>query len=153
MRARVIAIILSASVSARFFTPSQLGHRGHQVFLTVLCPGATEKRSLDLYRCICCGNALFSSDTKFESGTGWPSFWAPIAKENIRNANDDSLGMSRTSVSCTECEDTQFQNRSSGASNSYDSYHSAVDLRPFGSTKTHLCRARKRANVLTNDSL
>jgi peptide-methionine (R)-S-oxide reductase len=57
-----------------------------------------------LYRCICCNNALFSSDTKFESGTGWPSFWAPIAKENVRNANDSSLGMSRTAVSCTECE-------------------------------------------------
>lgn len=57
-----------------------------------------------LYRCICCGNALFSSDTKFESGTGWPSFWAPIAKENVRNGIDNSLGMTRTSVSCTECE-------------------------------------------------
>ncbi|MGH9496039.1 MAG: peptide-methionine (R)-S-oxide reductase MsrB [Candidatus Sulfotelmatobacter sp.] len=57
-----------------------------------------------LYRCICCGNALFSSDTKFESGTGWPSFWAPIAKENVREGGDLSLGMSRTAVSCTECE-------------------------------------------------
>ena len=57
-----------------------------------------------LYRCICCGNALFGSDTKFESGTGWPSFWAPIAKENVRETRDDSLGMSRTEVSCAECE-------------------------------------------------
>jgi|HubBroStandDraft_1064217.scaffolds.fasta_scaffold83785_2 peptide-methionine (R)-S-oxide reductase len=56
------------------------------------------------YRCICCGNALFSSDTKFESGTGWPSFWAPIANENVRNGNDNSLGMSRTAISCTECD-------------------------------------------------
>ena len=57
-----------------------------------------------LYRCICCGNALFSSDTKFESGTGWPSFWAPIAKENVRNSFDSSLGMNRTAISCTECD-------------------------------------------------
>jgi peptide-methionine (R)-S-oxide reductase len=57
-----------------------------------------------LYRCICCGNALFSSETKFDSGTGWPSFWAPIAKENVRELTDDSLGMSRTAVSCTECD-------------------------------------------------
>lgn len=57
-----------------------------------------------LYRCICCGNALYSSTTKFDSGTGWPSFWAPIAKENVREAIDDSLGMSRQAVSCTECE-------------------------------------------------
>jgi peptide-methionine (R)-S-oxide reductase len=57
-----------------------------------------------LYRCTCCANALFSSETKFDSGTGWPSFWAPIAKENVRTAIDTSLGSTRTKVSCTECE-------------------------------------------------
>jgi len=57
-----------------------------------------------LYRCICCDNALFSSETKFESGTGWPSFWAPIANENVRTSNDLSLGEPRTAVSCTECD-------------------------------------------------
>ena len=63
-----------------------------------------ESHEKGLYRCICCSNALFSSETKFDSGTGWPSFWAPIAKENVRTGNDSSLGMSRTEVACTECE-------------------------------------------------
>jgi peptide-methionine (R)-S-oxide reductase len=57
-----------------------------------------------LYRCICCDNALFSSETKFNSGTGWPSFWQPIAPENVRNATDMTYGMVRTAVSCTECD-------------------------------------------------
>jgi len=57
-----------------------------------------------IYRCICCDNALFRSDTKFESGTGWPSFWAPIAAENVREIRDSSFGMARTAVACTECD-------------------------------------------------
>ena len=57
-----------------------------------------------LYRCICCDTALFSSETKFESGTGWPSFWQPIAKENVHESSDLSLGMARTAVSCRRCE-------------------------------------------------
>jgi peptide-methionine (R)-S-oxide reductase len=57
-----------------------------------------------LYRCICCDTALFSSDTKFESGTGWPSFWAPVAKENVAEQNDPTLGMDRTAVSCRLCD-------------------------------------------------
>jgi len=64
----------------------------------------SELHEKGMYRCICCGNALFGSDTKFDSGTGWPSFWAPIASENVRDANDASLGMIRTAVSCTECD-------------------------------------------------
>jgi peptide-methionine (R)-S-oxide reductase len=56
------------------------------------------------YRCICCDNALYSSATKFESGTGWPSFWQPIAKENVVETRDLSMGMIRTAVSCRECD-------------------------------------------------
>jgi peptide-methionine (R)-S-oxide reductase len=56
-----------------------------------------------IYKCICCGTDLFDSKTKFESGTGWPSFWAPIAKENIEVAGDSSLGMERTEVECHVC--------------------------------------------------
>ena len=57
-----------------------------------------------IYRCICCDNALFDSETKFESGTGWPSFWQPIAKENVTEITDTTLGMERTAVACTECD-------------------------------------------------
>jgi peptide-methionine (R)-S-oxide reductase len=57
-----------------------------------------------IYRCVCCDNALFSSETKFESGTGWPSFWQPLAKENVAEVADDSFGMARTEVKCRECD-------------------------------------------------
>ncbi len=57
-----------------------------------------------IYECVCCGNPLFSSETKFESGTGWPSFWAPIAKSNLEEKSDGSLGMMRTEVLCSKCD-------------------------------------------------
>jgi peptide-methionine (R)-S-oxide reductase len=57
-----------------------------------------------IFRCICCETALFSSDTKFESGTGWPSFWQPIARENVVESGDSSIGMDRTAVSCRRCD-------------------------------------------------
>src|ERR1700679_155674 len=57
-----------------------------------------------IYHCICCDIPLFNSDTKFESGTGWPSYWQPIAKENVRESNDLSLGVLRTAVNCRLCD-------------------------------------------------
>ncbi len=57
-----------------------------------------------IFRCICCDNALFSSRAKFESGTGWPSFWEPIAPENLYERMDTSLGMVRREVKCTLCD-------------------------------------------------
>jgi peptide-methionine (R)-S-oxide reductase len=57
-----------------------------------------------VYRCICCDTALFNSETKFESGTGWPSFWQPIAKQNVNEGDDHTMGMARTAVSCKRCD-------------------------------------------------
>jgi peptide-methionine (R)-S-oxide reductase len=57
-----------------------------------------------IYRCVCCGTALFGSNAKFESGTGWPSFFAPLAKENIVEKPDYSFGMTRTELLCKRCD-------------------------------------------------
>lgn len=56
------------------------------------------------YYCVCCGAELFGSDTKFESGTGWPSFYKPSAEENVKAEADHSLGMTRTEVLCSKCD-------------------------------------------------
>jgi peptide-methionine (R)-S-oxide reductase len=57
-----------------------------------------------IYQCVCCGNDLYISDTKYESGTGWPSFWKPIAPENITTRSDNSLFSHRTEVLCSRCD-------------------------------------------------
>ena len=57
-----------------------------------------------LYRCICCDTALYDSRTKFDSGTGWPSFWQPISKLNVGQAVDRTLGMLREAVACKRCD-------------------------------------------------
>jgi peptide-methionine (R)-S-oxide reductase len=57
-----------------------------------------------LFRCVCCATALFDSRTKFESGTGWPSFYEPISRQNVSESTDNSLGMRRTAASCCRCD-------------------------------------------------
>ena len=57
-----------------------------------------------VYRCVCCGNELFSSDHKYDSGSGWPSFWLPLAGDRVRVRSDDSMGMRREEVLCAGCD-------------------------------------------------
>ncbi len=57
-----------------------------------------------VYECVCCGQPLFQYDKKFESGTGWPSFWAPVDEENVATRTDHSHGMVRTEVLCSRCD-------------------------------------------------
>ena len=67
--------------------------------------GAYDKNHADgLYSCICCATVLFDSRTKFDSGTGWPSFWQPISRVNVVQRGDNSFGMRRTAVACKRCD-------------------------------------------------
>ena len=57
-----------------------------------------------MYRCVCCGQELFSSEAKFHSGSGWPSFWAPVGEDNIKVERDAGHGMVRTEILCSKCD-------------------------------------------------
>ncbi|VFN01088.1 MAG: peptide-methionine (R)-S-oxide reductase [Candidatus Kentron sp. G] len=57
-----------------------------------------------IYRCVCCGNELFTSGAKFDSGSGWPSFWAPVSEERVCTEEDSTFGMRRTEVLCQACD-------------------------------------------------
>ena len=57
-----------------------------------------------IYKCVCCGQELFASDTKFDSGTGWPSFYQPVTKKNVTEHIDKSYGMERVEVQCSKCD-------------------------------------------------
>jgi len=63
----------------------------------------TDNHDAGMYVCVACGQELFPSDTKFDSGTGWPSFWDPVNKANVKTEDDTTLGMRRTEVMCNNC--------------------------------------------------
>ena len=87
----------------RILTPEQFEvtrkHRTEHAFSGEYC----NLKAKGIYRCVACGTDLFSSETKFESGTGWPSFWEPVAKENVAEHEDNSLFMRRVEVHCPRC--------------------------------------------------
>ncbi len=64
----------------------------------------TDLHDKGVYRCVCCGEELFSSDSKFDSHCGWPSYWAPMDEENVRTESDSSYGMRRVEVLCSKCD-------------------------------------------------
>jgi len=68
------------------------------------CGNLLDNHEAGVYSCVCCGLPLFSSDSKFNSGTGWPSFFQPIAKENVIEHSDTSYGMRRTEILCARCD-------------------------------------------------
>jgi peptide-methionine (R)-S-oxide reductase len=63
-----------------------------------------EAKKEGIYRCVCCGNELFASDTKYDSGSGWPSFWAPMRPSGVRSEDDYTLSMRRVEVRCADCD-------------------------------------------------
>jgi len=63
-----------------------------------------DSKEQGMYRCVCCGTPLFSSDAKFDSGTGWPSYWEPASPESVRTETDGSYFMRRTEVLCNRCD-------------------------------------------------
>jgi len=103
-KARVAKVVKTEEEWQKLLTPAAFNITRHAGTEFAYSGKYWDLHDKGIYRCICCDNALFSSDTKFESGTGWPSFWAPIAAENVKTSSDLSLGMERDAVSCTQCD-------------------------------------------------
>ena len=85
-------------------TPEQYHIARQEGTEPAFCGAFYDQHKPGVYTCICCGLPLFTSEAKFDSGTGWPSFFQPVAKENIVERADNSYGMSRTEILCARCD-------------------------------------------------
>ena len=88
----------------RLLTPEQFEVTRKKGTERAFCGAHWDNHEPGVYQCVCCGNDLFRSDKKFDSGTGWPSYLNPVAPENIRTQDDTTLDMARTEVLCSRCD-------------------------------------------------
>jgi methionine-R-sulfoxide reductase len=96
-------VIKSDAEWRKQLTPEQYAVARAQGTEPAFCGTLLDNHREGIYHCVCCGLPLFSSDAKFNSGTGWPSFFQPIAKENVITRTDNSYGMQRTEILCARC--------------------------------------------------
>jgi peptide-methionine (R)-S-oxide reductase len=102
--ARVAKVVRSAAQWRKQLSPEQFYVTRLQGTDMAFSGSYYQLHRAGLFRCICCDNAVFSSDTKFDSGTGWPSFSSPVAPENIATHSDYMLGIKRIEVHCVRCD-------------------------------------------------
>ena len=101
---KVKRVVKSDEEWAKQLTPSQYHVCRSKGTERPFCGNLLDNKKVGVYTCVCCDLPLFSSNSKFNSGTGWPSFFQPIAKENITNIVDNSHGMERVEIVCTRCD-------------------------------------------------
>ena len=100
--ARHFAVTHTDAEWKKLLTPAQY-HILREAGTDPAFSGQYEAKGKGIYKCAACSNELFSTDTQFDSGTGWPSFWKPLTKNSVLRQSDDSLGMSRTEIVCARC--------------------------------------------------
>ncbi len=97
-------IVKSDAEWQKLLTPSQYQIARNKGTERAFCGNLLDNHIAGIYSCVCCNLPLFSSDSKFNSGTGWPSFFSPVSKTNVLNHEDDSYGMVRTEILCARCD-------------------------------------------------
>ena len=100
--ARHYAVVKTDAQWQKILTPAQF-HVLRQSGTEPAFSGQYEAKDKGFYKCAACGNELFTTETQFDSGTGWPSYWKPMSKTSVFTQTDDSLGMSRDEVVCARC--------------------------------------------------